>query len=145
MTGMWITRQGAKVDRVACPWLIRKYVDPSAEFIFVPKDRVLSEAARLGAIPFDAEGVDLGHHGNDCSFETIIKRHGLTDPALLELAKIVHGADVKDQNAVPQAAGLRAIAEGMAATVPDDHEKLESAFPIYDALYAWCETKVAAR
>ena len=145
MTGKWITRQGAKVDRVACPWLIRKYVDPSAEFIFVPKDRVHSEAARLGAIPFDAEGVDLGHHGNDCSFETIIKRHGLTDPALLELAKIVHGADVKDPNAVPQAAGLLAIAEGMAATVQDDHEKLAKGFPIYDALYAWCQAKVAAR
>ena len=145
MTGKWITRQGAKVDRVASPWLVRKFIDPGAEFYFVPKDRVLAEAARLGAIPFDAEGVDLGHHGNDCSFETIIKRHGLTDPALLEMAKIVHGADVKDPHPVPQAAGLLAIAEGMAAIVLDDHEKLEKGFPIYDALYAWCQAKVAPR
>ncbi len=145
MNSRWITRQGAKVDRVACPWLIRKFIDPAAEFHFVPRDRVLAEAERLGATPFDAEGVDFGHHGDDCSFETIIKRHKLADPALLELAKIVHGADVKDPHPVPQAAGLLAIAEGMAATVPDDHEKLEKGFPIYDALYAWCQAKVAPR
>lgn len=133
------------MDRVACPWLIRRFLDPEAEFYFVPRDQVLAEAARLDAIPFDVEGVDLGHHGNDCSFETIIKRHRLTDAALAELAKIVHGADMQDPNPVPQAAGLRAIAEGMAATIGDDHVKLAKGFPVYDALYAWCEAKVAAR
>ena len=141
----WITREGAKVDRVACPWLIRKFVDPQAEFVFVPREKVLEEAKRLGATPFDVEGVELGHHGSDCSFESIVKTYGLRDAALLELAKIVRGADTKEPSPVPQAAGLRAIAEGMALTVADDHEKLEKAFPVYDALYAWCERAVAAR
>lgn len=141
----WITREGAKVDRVACPWLIRKFLDPDAEFLFVPREIVLEEAKRLNATPFDVEGVDLGHHGPDCSFETIIKRYGLRDPALLELARIVHGADTRDPNPVPQAMGLKAIADGMALTTPDDNEKLAKAFPIYDALYAWCQKAVAAR
>lgn len=133
------------MDRVACPWLIRRFLDSDAEFYFVPREQVIPEAARLGAIPFDAEGVEFGHHGNDCSFETIIKRRGLTDPALLELAKIVHGTDMKDPRAVPEAAGLLAIAEGMTASIADDHEKLVKGFPIYDALYAWCKAKVAVR
>lgn len=141
----WITRAGAKVDRVACPWLIRRFIDMEAEFLFVPKERVLEEAERLDAIPFDVEGVELGHQGPDCSFESIIKKYNLTDPALLELAKIVHGADTQDPNPVPEAAGLRAIAEGMARSIPDDREKLARAFPMYDALYAWCEGVVAAR
>ncbi|HEV8594756.1 MAG TPA: chromate resistance protein ChrB domain-containing protein [Thermoplasmata archaeon] len=141
----WITRAGAKVDRVACPWLILRFIDMEAEFVFVPKERVLEEAERLDAVPFDVEGVELGHHGPDCSFESIVKKYNLTDPALLELAKIVHGADTDDPNPVPQAAGLRAIAEGMARSVPDDREKLSLSFPIYDALYAWCEDLVAAR
>ncbi|MBI4416939.1 MAG: chromate resistance protein [Euryarchaeota archaeon] len=139
----WITREGAKVDRVACPWLIQRFIDPQAEFYYVPKDKVFEEARRLGATPFDVEGADLGHHGPDCSFETIIKRYGLTDPALHRLAKIVHGADTKDPNPVPEASGLRAIAEGMALTVADDREKLAQAFPIYDALYAWCKASPA--
>ncbi len=144
-TVRWITREGAKVDRVACPWLIRKFVDAHAEFIFVPKEMVHDEAKRLNATPFDVEGVELGHRGMDCSFESIIKKYGLMDPALLELAKIVHGADTRDPNPVPQAPGLKAIADGMALTTPDDAEKLEKSFPIYDALYAWCEKHVAAR
>lgn len=141
----WITREGAKVDRVACPWLIRKFVDPEAEFVFVPRETVLDEAKRIGATPFDVEGVELGHHGPDCSFESIVTKYRLTDPALLELARIVHGADTKEPNPVPQAMGLKAIAEGMALTVRDDHEKLAKEFPIYDALYAWCQQRVAAR
>lgn len=141
----WITRTGAKVDRVACPWLIRKFIDMEAEFVFVPREKVLEEAKLRDAIPFDVEGVELGHHGSDCSFESIILKYKLADPALLELAKIVHGADVDDPDAVPQAAGLRAIAEGMVRTIPDDREKLEKAFPLYDALYVWCEAAVAAR
>jgi hypothetical protein len=141
----WITRSGAKVDRVACPWLIRKFIDPHAEFVYVPRERVLEEAKRLGATPFDVEGVDLGHHGPDCSFETIVKRYKLTDPALLRLAQIVHGADTADPNPVPEAPGLRAIAEGMALTTPDDHAKIAQEFPMYDALYAYCQRAVAAR
>ena len=141
----WITREGAKVDRVACPGLISKFIDSDGEFIFVPRDRVLEEAKRRNATPFDAEGVDQGHHGPDCSFETIVKRYNLTDPALHELAKIVHGADTADPHPVLQAAGPRAIAEGMARTTPDDHEKLAKAFPVYDALYAWCQKSLAAR
>ena len=141
----WITREGAKVDRVACPWLLRRFVDPEAEFVFVPREKVLDEAKRLGATPFDVEGVELGHHGPDCSFESIVKTYRLTDPALLELAKIVHGADTKEPDPVPQAMGLRAIAEGMALTIRDDHEKLAKASPVYDALYAWCQQRVAAR
>lgn len=141
----WITRAGAKVDRVACPWLIRRFIDMEAEFVFVPREKVVEEAERLDAIPFDVEGVELGHHGTDCSFESIIKKYNLADPALGELAKIVHGADTSDPAPVPQAAGLRAIAEGMALSVPDDHEKLVRSFPIYDALYAWCQDAVAAR
>ena len=141
----WITREGAKVDRVACPWLIRRFVDPDAEFVYVPKEMVFDEAKRLNATPFDVEGAELGHRGMDCSFETIVKKYGLKDPALLELAKIVHGADTRDPNPVAQAAGLKAIADGMALTTPDDQQKLDKAFPIYDALYAWCQKTVAAR
>jgi len=140
----WITREGAKVDRVACPWLIRKFIDPQAEFVFVPREKVLEVANEIGATPFDVEGVELGHHGPDCSFESIVKKYGLKDPALLALAKIVHGADTRDPAPVPQAAGLKAIAEGVAMTVPDDHEKLARSFVIYDALYAWCQRALAA-
>jgi len=140
----WITREGAKVDRVACPWLIRKFIDPQAEFVFVPREKVLEVANEIGATPFDVEGVELGHHGPDCSFESIVKKYGLKDPALLALAKIVHGADTRDPAPVPQAAGLKAIAEGVAMTVPDDHEKLARSFVICDALYAWCQRALAA-
>jgi len=139
----WITRSGAKVDRVACPWLIRRFIDMEAEFLFVPKEKVREEAKLRDAIPFDVDGVELGHHGADCSFESIVKKYRLTDPALLELAKIVHGADTQDPTPVPASAGLRAIAEGMALTVPDDREKLAKAFPVYDALYAWCQARAA--
>jgi hypothetical protein len=136
----WVTRKGAKVDRVACPWLIRRFVDPQAEFLFVPADEVAQVAERQGAIPFDAPGVELGHRDGKCSFEAIIAKYDLRDPALARLAGIVHGADVSaDVDRAPESRGLKAIAEGFALTTPDDHEKLRLESPLYDALYAWCQ------
>ncbi|MEI7449998.1 MAG: chromate resistance protein ChrB domain-containing protein [Desulfomonile sp.] len=141
----WITRENAKVDRVACPWIIKRFVDQEAEFIFVPKDRVLYESEQKGAIPFDVAGVELGHVDGCCSFESIVLRYGLTDdPALVEMAKIVHSADVSaDITTSPQGAGLKAIAQGFALLhEADDHKKIELETPMYDALYAWCQTQV---
>jgi hypothetical protein len=146
LAGMkWVTRRNAKVDRVACPWLIRRFVDPEAEFLFVGADEVLGVAQREGAIPYDVEGVELGHVDGRCSFESIIRRYGLEDPALGSLARIVHGADVSaDQGLVPEAAGLRAIAHGFALLHgDDDHLKIELETPLYDALYAWCQAEVS--
>ena len=140
----WITREHVKVDRVACPWLIRKFVDPEAEFFFVAKERVGDVAEREGAIPFDVPDVELGHHGKECSFEAIIKRYGLgSDPALALLAKIVNGADT--DNTLwnrPEAAGLQAIAEGFRELgLADDHELIAAQWPVYDALYEYCRRK----
>ncbi|MBI1807047.1 MAG: chromate resistance protein [Ignavibacteria bacterium] len=139
----WITRERVKVDRVACPWLIKKFIDPEAEFIFVPADSVLSVAKREGAIPFDVEGVELGHHEGRCSFEAILQKYHVTDPAAQLLAKIVHGADVThDLYGRPEASGLKAIAEGFRLLgLKDDHEILEHEFIVYDALYAYCSMK----
>jgi hypothetical protein len=137
----WITREHVKVDRVACPWLIRKFVDPQAEFIFTAADRVLSEAKRLGATPFDVEGVELGHHGKECSFEAILKNSKLVeDPALVLMGKIVNGADTDNSLwAQPEAAGLNAIAEGFRHMgFNNDHELIAAEFVVYDALYAYC-------
>jgi len=140
----WITREGAKTDRVACPWLIKKFIDPDAEFLFVPKDQVLEVARREGGKSFDAPGAAYTHRGNKCSFEVLIEEYRLDDPALRELAKIVHGADIEaDVHIVPEAAGLKAIAEGFYLSCPDDHEKLRLEFPLYDALYAWCHNETA--
>lgn len=138
----WITRQNAKVDRIACPWLIKRFVDKDAEFIFVPKDQALPESETQGAIPFDVEGVELGHVGGRCSFESIMLKYGLTDdPALVKMAKIVHAADVSsDADTSPQGPGLNAIAQGFAILFgQDDHKKIELETPLYDALYAWCK------
>jgi len=142
----WITRSRANVDRIACPWLIRRFVDPDAEFLFVPGEEVLAVAAREGAIPFDVQGVELGHVDGRCSFESIMLRYGLTDPALERLAKIVHGADVADDRAiVPEAAGLYAAAHGFALMLGErDHEKIALETPLYDALYRWCQDEVGA-
>lgn len=135
----WVTRAGAKTDRVACPWLIKKFIDPEAQFVFVPKDQVLGVARREGGKSFDSPGADYTHRGNMCSFEVLIEEYRLDDRALLELAKIVHGADIDaDVHIVPEAAGLKAIAEGFYLSCPDDHKKLRLEFPLYDALYAWC-------
>ncbi len=141
----WVTRKNANVDRIACPWLIRKFVDKDPAFMYVPAEEVLAVAEREGAIPYDVKGVELGHVDGRCSFESIMVKYHLTDPALQKLAKIVHGADVAaDVNIVPEAAGLKAIAHGFALVHGDnDHEKLRLETPLYDALYAWCQQQVA--
>ncbi len=139
----WVTRENARVDRVACPWLIKRLIDPEAEFLYVPRDQVLAVSKRERAYSFDAEGADYGHRGDKCTFEVLIEDHNLTDPALKRLALIVHGADVpEDVNCTPESAGLRSISEGTALVCPDDHLKLERLFPIYDALYAYCQSQV---
>ena len=140
----WITREKVKVDRVACPWLIKKFIDPQAEFIFVPADKVMEIAEREKAIPFDAPGVELGHNEGKCSFEAIVSKYKIEDPAIQLMAKIVHSADVsKDLNLQPEAVGLKAIAEGFGHLgLKDDHEILAKEFIVYDALYAYCKQKV---
>jgi hypothetical protein len=140
----WITRSHVHVDRVACPWLILRFVDNEAEFLFVPANQVKKVAAETGAIPFDAPDVELGHHEGRCSFESIILKYELKDPALLRLAKIVHSADVAaDIDKDPVARGLEAIAVGYGIRYPDDEENLLQQFEVYDALYAWCRLQVA--
>lgn len=141
----WITRERVKVDRVACPWLIRKFVDAEAEFYFVPAAQVIEESRRLGATPFDIPGVELGHHGKECSFEAILKKYELGgDAALVLLAKIVNGADTDNQLwHQPESSGLRAIAEGFRRLgFSNDHEINEAQWIVYDALYAYCQEKV---
>jgi len=142
----WVTREGAKTDRVACPWLVRKFIDPQAEFLFVPKDKVLEAARREGGKSFDCPGADYTHREGKCSFEVLVDAYNLDDPALRLLAQIVHGADVAaDVGIVPEAAGLQALAHGFAVICQDDLRKLELEFPLYDALYAWCQAKAAGR
>ena len=141
----WITRERVKVDRVACPWLIKKFVDQDAEFLFVPADRVMEDAARLNAIPYDVKGVELGHHGQECSFEAILKKYELTgDPALDLLGKIVNGADT--DNTLwnqPEGAGLAAIAGGFRHLgFTDDLEQNHAEWIVYDALYAYCQEAI---
>jgi hypothetical protein len=141
----WITREKVKVDRVACPWLIKKFVDKEAEFVFVPASKVTDEAQRLGATPFDVAGVELGHHGKECSFEAIVQKYGLSDNlALVLLGKIVNGADT--DNTLwnqPEGPGLEAIAEGFRHLgFKDDHEVNAAEWIVYDALYAYCQEMV---
>jgi hypothetical protein len=138
----WVTRETAKVDRIACPWLIRRFIDPDAEFVYVPADEVMSVAEREGAIPYDVPGVELGHVDGRCSFESILLKYGLADdPALSALAKIVHAADIAaDIETDPAGWGLMAIAHGFALLLGrDDQRKIDLETPMYDALYAWCE------
>lgn len=139
----WITREKAHVDRIACPWLIKRFVDPDAEFLFVPGDKVLEMAQQADAIPFDAKGVELGHHGEFCSFDAIVKKYGLTDPALLALAEIVRGADTRRPELAPEAAGLDSIATGFRIISADDYDNMAKQWPMYDALYEFCRSKVA--
>ena len=139
----WVTRSHVHVDRVACPWLISRFVDSEAEFIFVPSGMIAETAEREGAIPFDAPGVELGHHDGKCSFEAIIERYGLKDAALLRLASIVHAADTDSFDSDPVAAGLEAIAVGYSLRFPEDWENLENQFAVYDSLYAWCRLQAA--
>jgi hypothetical protein len=137
----WITRARVKVDRVACPWLIKKFVDTGAEFLFVPAEEVLATAQREGATPFDIPDVELGHHEGRCSFEAIVARYRINDPAVRLLAQIVHGADVAtDLYGRPEASGLKAIAEGFRHLgFKDDHDILAREWIVYDALYAYCQ------
>jgi hypothetical protein len=138
----WATRARPKVDRVACPSLIRRYVDADAAFLYVPPDQVTAVAAREGATPFDVANVELGHHGPECSFDAIIRTYKLTDPALLQLARIVRGADTAAKDLTPESRGLEAVAEGLRLVYQDDHELLEREMPVYDALYAYCRQQL---
>ena len=137
----WITRRNAKVDRVACPWLIRRFIDPTAEFFFVPEDQLLETAGKLGAIPFDATRfpeIKLNHRGERCTFEAILEDYAIKEPTLQRLALIVRGADIKGQEQIAsESLGLRAIAHGFAQTGISDQERLKQEFPIYDALYQY--------
>ena len=142
----WVTREKAKVDRIACPWLIRNFIDENAEFLFVPKDSVNLVAERESAIPFDSPGVELTHHMHEgrefVSFDAIIRKYKLTDPALLELAKIVRGADADIPNPPQESVGLRAAATGFRLLALNDFENMKPQFPLYDALYRYCQQKV---
>ncbi len=140
----WVTRSHVHVDRVACPWLITRFIDNEAEFLFVPRGEIDRVVKETGAIPFDAPGVELGHHEGRCSFESIIQKYDLKEPGLLRLAQIVHSADVaEDIDKDPIARGLEAIASGFSLRYPDDEENLSFQFEVYDALYAWCRLQVA--
>jgi hypothetical protein len=133
----WITRERPKIDRIACPWLITRFIDSRAEFLFVPAADVLRLAGERDAIPFDVEGVELSHDGPSCSFDALLQKHRLADPALAELAVIVRGADTARLELAPQCAGLLAISLGLSRLFADDHEQLRHGLVIYDALYAW--------
>ncbi len=141
----WVTRSHVHVDRVACPWLIRRFIDSEAEFLFVPASRIGEAVKDEGAIPFDAPGVELGHHGEKCSFDAIIEHYGLKDPGLLRLADIVRAADTGAFDKEPVATGLEAVAQGFSLRCPDDLENLEAQFAVYDALYTWCRFDVARK
>ena len=141
----WVTRENAIVDRIACPWLIRRFIDPQAEFLFVPRDQVLAVAEREGGHSYDASGAEYTHRDGKCSFDVLVEEFKLTDDsALVRLAEIVHAADVsEDRDASPEGAGLYAIAHGFAILHgTEDHRKLELEIPLYDALYAWCQEQV---
>ena len=139
----WITRSHVHVDRVACPWLISRFIDSEAEFLFVPKSKVLEIAERQGATPFDTPGADLHHRDDLCTFDVIIEEFGLTDKALLRMAKVINAADTNRLDADPLATGFEAIAVGYSLRFPDDLENIERQFEVYDALYAWCRLDVA--
>ena len=133
----WITRERPKIDRIACPWLISNFVDPAAEFIYVPKEIVFAKARELDAIPYDIPGAEYSHYGTECTFDFIIQKHGITDPAVLQLSVIVRGADTDSFHLAPQAAGLWAISAGLSYNFTDDQEMLAIGMKIYDALYSW--------
>ena len=140
----WITRSHVHVDRVACPWLIARFVDSDAEFLFVATDSVLDVAKREDAIPFDVKDVELGHHDGHCSFVSIIGKYGLKDPALLAMAEVINAADTGQMESNPYAAGIEAVARGFSVRFPDDLENIEHQFEVYDALYAFFRLKTAA-
>jgi hypothetical protein len=136
----WVTRSRARVDRIACPWLIRRFIDKDAEFLFVPEDQVMETAHREGALPFDVPGVELGHHGERCSFDAFLEKYRLADPALQALAQIVRGADTDARQIAREAWGLYAVASGFREISRDDFDNMTLQFPVYDALYAYCRS-----
>ena len=138
----WVTRERPKIDRIACPWLIKRFIDPHAEFLYVPTDQVAAVAERESAIPFDVQGVKFGHSGERCTFDAIIDAFGLALPALARLATIVRGADTGRPELAPESAGLIAVSRGLGILTPDDHALLARGLPVYDALYAWCREEV---
>lgn len=140
---VWVTRERARVDRIACPWLISRFIDREPRFLFVPAADVVSVAEREGAIPYDVPGAELGHHGDRCSFDAFLDKYALTDPALLALARIVRGADTEQRALTSESAGLYAVATGFQAVSRDDFENMARQFPVYDALYAFCGGKVS--
>ena len=135
----WVTRERPKIDRIACPWLIRRFIDPRAEFSYVPTAQVFDEATRLGAVAYDIPGAPISHEGERCSFDTLLSAFELNQPALQLLARIVRGADTDRLDLAPQSAGLLAFSLGLSRLHPDDHAMLQAALPLYDALYAWCQ------
>ncbi len=139
----WVTREKARVDRIACPWLISRFIDKEPTCLFVSADRVTTVAEREGAIPYDIPGVELGHHGERCSFDAFLEKYSLDDPALRVLAPIVRGADTDARQLTPESAGLYALATGFQAMAKDDHDNMTKQFPAYDALYAYCRSKLA--
>jgi hypothetical protein len=136
----WVTRERPKIDRIACPWLIARFIDPQAEFLYVPAGEVQRVASETGAVPYDVDGVEMGHVGELCSFDAFLKKYQLTDPALQQLAVIVRGADTGRLELTPQSHGLLAISLGLSRNISDDHEMLRQGKVIYDALYAWCQS-----
>jgi hypothetical protein len=137
----WITRRHVHVDRTACPWLIKRFIDPKAEFVFVPAEKIEESVKKEKAIPYDALGVELGHHGDKCSFDAIVEKYKIKDPAVLELAKIVRAADTDTMEAAPEAAGLEAVMAGLGIVSKDDYETIAKASPVYEALYTNCRLK----
>jgi len=138
----WVTRQKARVDRIACPWLISRFIDKQPTFLFVPASQVMQMAEREGATPYDVPGVELGHHGDRCSFDAFLDKYTLNDPALQALALIVRGADTDARKLTPESAGLYAAATGFQAIAKDDHDNMRKQFPAYDALYAYCQARI---
>ena len=141
ITMKWVTRERPKIDRIACPWLIARFIDPQAEFLYVPADQVQRVADETGAVPYDIPGAEMGHVGELCSFDAFLKKYQLNDPALQQLAAIVRGADSGRPDLTPQSHGLLAISLGLSRNIPDDHEMLRHGKVIYDALYAWAKTR----
>jgi len=139
----WVTRERARVDRIACPWLISRFIDREPTFLFVPTSQVMAVAEREKAIPYDVPNVELGHHGEQCSFDAFLDKYQLADPALQALSKIVRGADTDARQLTPESSGLYALATGFQAIAKDDHDNIAKQFPAYDALYAYCRATVA--
>ena len=139
----WVTREKARVDRIACPWLITRFIDKGPTFLFVPASEVLAVAKEENAIPYDVPDVELGHHGDHCSFDAFVKKYELKDPALMELARIVRGADTEARGLTPESAGLYAVASGFRDIARDDFDNMARQFPVYDALYGYCRARLA--